>query len=272
MSKLRDKLFIWGQDAGSHHATGLWNLPGTNKMTPLEGCEYFGISNCARVVMSNKPEPPYDGEMEKLSGLEQVIWSVTGDATSNRTSTAHGDLDEVLRLAEKYPNLVGGILDDFFNIDRMNLGIYTPEGLEEIRTKMHAAQRPLPLYGVVYEGNIVPEQAPRVAPFFKHLDVITFWTWHAENLKDLEKNVAWLEEHAPGASLALGLYMWDYGNGKPYTKEEVAYQLSLATKWLLEKRIVSAFIVSNCIMDVGIEAVKWTKDWLDFVGDLEIPD
>lgn len=273
MAKLRDKLFVWGQDPGTHHEVG-WNLPGINGMTPAEGCKYFGIKNCARVVMCNKPEPPYDGDMEKLADIDQVMWSITGDEYSHRTTTPYGELDEVLRLAEKYPKIVGGILDDFWNDYRMNLGIYTPELVAEIHQKLHNAKnKPLDLYGVIYDWIVSSEERnPRLIPYLEHLDVATLWTWYGENLKDLEKNLSWLEEHAPGKRFGVGLYMWDYGNSKPYTREQVEYQLCVFQKWLLEKRIDIVFVCSNCTMDVGIEAVDWTRDWVARVGDLEIPD
>ena len=46
MTKLIDHVWLWGQTPGSHHATAGYHLPGVNKMTPLEGCDFFGIRNC----------------------------------------------------------------------------------------------------------------------------------------------------------------------------------------------------------------------------------
>ena len=43
MTKLIDQVWLWGQTPGSHHATAGYHLPGVNKMTPLEGCDFFGI-------------------------------------------------------------------------------------------------------------------------------------------------------------------------------------------------------------------------------------
>ncbi len=112
---LKDKLWLWGQNAGAHHAAhnNVWNLPGENKMTPIEGARYFGIPNMCRVVMGNKPEPPFDSEAELLKECDRVVWSLIGDAASARTDGGGDDLDELLRLAKKYPNITGGIMDDF---------------------------------------------------------------------------------------------------------------------------------------------------------------
>ena len=97
-------------------------------MTPAEGCDFFGIPNCCRVVMENLPPPPFDPESEALKHLKQVVWSVVGSGGSSRTDAKLGDLEEVLDQARKYPNVTGGVLDDFtmraagsFSLRRMSL-------------------------------------------------------------------------------------------------------------------------------------------------------
>ena len=43
MASLIDKLWLLGETPGSHHAVKGYKMPGENKMTPVEGLEYFGI-------------------------------------------------------------------------------------------------------------------------------------------------------------------------------------------------------------------------------------
>ena len=117
--KIKDRIWLWGQDVMSHHQVGprkenIWNLPGINRMNPAEGARFLGIRNMCRVVMNGSPKPPFDSEMEKLSGCGQVIWSVLGDSGSDRSGNVQDDLAELLRLSKYYPKLTGGILDDFF--------------------------------------------------------------------------------------------------------------------------------------------------------------
>ena len=84
--KIRDRFWLWGQNAGSHHfhpdpskAHGnVYDLPGKNFMESAEGGEFFGIPNCCRVVMSSGPVPPFDEESEKLKGFRQLVWSAVG--------------------------------------------------------------------------------------------------------------------------------------------------------------------------------------------------
>ena len=57
MEKLRDNLWIWGQDAGCHHSgAGLqWKIPGSNQMGPVEGAEYLVIQGALEIIQQHKP-------------------------------------------------------------------------------------------------------------------------------------------------------------------------------------------------------------------------
>ena len=113
---IKDRLWLWGQNAGSHHEIGSFKLPGVNRMGPGEGCDFFGIEKCCRVAMgSYGPFPPFDEEAKKLKDLKEVVWSAIGDAGSKQHNNNQSDIDEVLHIAEKYPNISGAILDDFFH-------------------------------------------------------------------------------------------------------------------------------------------------------------
>ena len=58
--KLADYLWLWGQDAGTHHAVidkegnPMWKIPGVNKMEPREGAEFLGIPNILKAMKSTQ--------------------------------------------------------------------------------------------------------------------------------------------------------------------------------------------------------------------------
>ena len=60
----------------------------------------------------------------------------------------------------------------------------------------------------------------------KNFDVLVFWTWKSEELKDLEKNLTLLESVKPKTSrIALGIYLWDYtGSLTPPKKADPTYR------------------------------------------------
>ena len=159
--KIKEHFWIWGHHAGCHH-TGeakAYQIPGTNQMGPWEGAEYLGIPNCCRVVYGGIPKPPFDEESEKLKSFRKVIWSVLGDASSKRNDEEGDDLEEVLRQAEKYPNIVGGVLDDFFRAATKDARL-TPEELYRIADRLHNAPRRLSLWLVYYAALFEVDYTP----------------------------------------------------------------------------------------------------------------
>ncbi len=257
---LRDKLWIWGQDPNTHHGTeNPWRLPGENRMTPLEGCCYLDIPNCCRVGMSGIPKPPFDRDAMVLDTLDRVVWSILGDTHSGNDAY----LEEVLRIAKKHPNVVGAILDDFICSPGRS-EIYTPEKLKEYREKLHTElDRPLDLRVVLYEYEL---DKP-VKAHLDECDVITFWTWYAANLTQLEANYEKLREIVgPNKPILMGCYMWDYGGALPMPLDLMEYQLEVYRKWLHEGKIDGIIFCSNCIADLELKAVDYTKAWIQEHG------
>ena len=259
--KLRERIWLWGQTAGSHHnlpdGNEPYKLPGENKMTPAEGARFFGISNICRVVMGGKPALPWDKEAEDIAEFENVVWSVIGSGGSGD----HNTLEEVLRLRKTHKNIVGGILDDFFNERRM--AIYTPQVLAEIRSKL----APLPLWSVLYEHELDERRRHYIA----EVDKVSFWTWWGDHLADFEENFAKVKDLTEGKKdILLGIYMYDYGGRKQLTDEQMKGQLAHAYRLLKSGEIKGIIICSNCIADIGLKACDIMKEWIDEHGDEEI--
>lgn len=258
MAQVRDRLWIWGQEPNSHHA---YNLPGTSKMTAIEGAEYLGVRNCCRVVMTGKPLPPWDKESAALTSMKQVVWSVIGSSGSKRNDVGDGDLDEVLRQAERFPNVTGGVLDDFLGKRR---GIFSPQDVARWRDRLRACPaRPLDLWIVLYDHQL---DQP-VQPYLDVCDVITFWTWKAEDLRQLERNMDRFEAMTPGKRRLAGCYMYDYGNRKVMPVDLMQKQCELGLQWMRDGRLDGLIFCSNCCADLGMPAVEWTRDLIARVGD-----
>lgn len=258
--KLKEKLWLWGQTAGSHHACGNpFNLPGENRMTPAEGAKFFGISNVFRVVMANMPKPPFDKEAEELKGIKKVLWSVIGSGGSEHKIV----VDEVLRLAKLHKNIAGGITDDFLTYERMKL--FTPEMISDCREKLHSFEdRKLELYTVVYVRELTEERRKYLEKF----DAYTMWTWNGSDLYNLDENYGKLRELVGDEKKILaGCYLWDYGDCKPLADELMEYQLGKYYEWLEDGKIEGVIICSNCIADLGLKTTQMMKSWVEKYGD-----
>ena len=266
--KLRDTLWIWGQDPGSHHHThdgNIWNLPGENRMTPVEGCEYLGISNCFRVVMGGNPVPPFDDEATALDGLDHVVWSLIGDSGSDRNDD-ETDLEEIIRIAGLHPNITGGIMDDFMNPKRMK--IFTPDRLASFRDRLHTAlgDRELSFWNVLYSHEL----DEKIVPYLEPLDKITLWVWNGKDLPALEEHYARLRELAgPEKSIYAGCYLWDYGGAAPMPMDWMQYQLETYLQWFHDGKIDGIIFCSNTICDIGLETAEYTRDWITAHRDEE---
>ena len=54
------------------------------------------------------------------------------------------------------------------------------------------------------------------------------------------------------------------------TAEEMSYQVDLYRRMLREGRIDGIIVCSNCIADLGIEAVEYMRRYIEEHGDEEI--
>jgi hypothetical protein len=264
---LREKLWLWGQDAGTHHAyhNNEWKLPGVNRMGPAEGARYLGIVNCCRVVMTGKPLPPFDAESERLRDLHRVVWSVIGDGSSTRNNAGATDVDEVLRQARLFPNVCGGIMDDFF-VDNAAPRL-TLDQLRETRRRLNECDvRRLDLWVVYYERQLAQDYGA----YLDACDVITLWTWRGDNLPNIDRSVSELCRITPGKRRLGGAYLWNYGERQPMTTAQMELQCSRYLAWIRKGDLDGIIFCSNTLADIGLESVEWLRTWIREAGDEEL--
>ncbi len=261
---IRDQLWLWGHPANSHFRQ--FGLPQReSRMGPAEAAKWMGIPNVVMVVYGGNPAPPFDAHQRPLDGLRRVVWSIVGDSSSERNDE-QTDVEEVLALAGQHRNVCGAILDDLFNAPENGSRRWRvdAEELARLAGRLHgdgAGTRRLDLWGVLYAHQF---DLP-IAAHLGALDVVTFWTWHARDLGKLEANFARCEQLTPGKRRVLGCYMWDYGEGKPMPTELMEYQCRLGRKMLEDGRIEGMIFLASCICDMDLEAVEWTRRWIEGV-------
>lgn len=253
---MREKIWLWGHEAGSHDGC---NLPGKSRITPAEAAFYMGIPNLIMVKFHNKPVPPYEQYALPFRPLKNVVWSIVGDSGCSDTKEEVGI---VKSLASVFPNISGVIMDDFFSRRKdaggNRLPAYTPEELAGIKKQLVLPDRKLDLWVVLYDTEIG-------LPLEEHMeqcDVVTFWTWSAANLKNLEQNFQRVEKMSPSCRRVLGCYMYDYGTNSQMPLSMMEYQCNTGLRWLKEGRIDGIIFLASCICDLDIEAVEWTRAWI----------
>ncbi|MFC1526633.1 hypothetical protein ACFL6X_07485, partial [Candidatus Latescibacterota bacterium] len=263
MGTIRDRLWIWGHEAGSHNDS--WNLSGTSRMTPLEGAAYLGIPNLIMVGYRELPRAPFDQYAIPFRPLQQVVWSIVG--ASGATEAA--ERAEVVRLAAKEPNITGVMMDDFFHeADAVGeVGVLSVQDLEGVRRQLAEVGRPLDLWVVLYNHHL---HLP-VADHLARCDVVSFWTWEAPDLEELEANLARVEDLAPHSRRVLGCYLWDYGRKQAMPVEVMKRQCETGLAWLRDGRIDGLIFLASCICDLELETVEWARRWIGEVADELLP-
>ncbi len=252
---VRDRLWIWTHPAGVHTR---WGIQQTSRMTPLEGAVYLDVPNLLFIRFEGKP-PLEEFKQYAISfrPMKKVVWSLVG------SSGLTGEEDRILalKLAEQFPNIKGFVLDDFFRED--GSGALNAEQLRELRNRLLINGEHHDLYVVVYQQLL----DVAIEAHLQFCDKITYWTWDAKDLVNLETNFERLEKKAPNHGLLLGCYMWDYGGAKPMPVDVMARQLHLGLRWLHEKRIEGMIFLASCISDLELDAVEYTRKWIAEKGD-----
>jgi hypothetical protein len=257
-STARDKFWIWGTDAGV--LNGRWQLPGNSRMTPVEGAFYMGIPNIIMVRFEGKPQPPFFQFAIPFKPIKRVLWSITGASGI----TSREERNQVFALAERMPNIVGFQMDDFFQgNDKAALSL---DELRDVRKSLNIGGRKLDLCVTLYTHQLFPA-------FKEHLalcDIVSLWTWKAEDLKNLENNFATMKKLAPYSSVLLGCYMWDFGVSKPISIDWMKKQCEIGYRWLKEGQIAGMIFLATPLCDLELETVEWSRGWIAEVGEEKI--
>lgn len=261
MGSMKDKIWLLGETPGSHHKVEHYRLPGVNKMTPMEGLEFFGVKNLCRMKMKSDKGLHYLNDPYIVGDyMEKLSLTIVGAGEWTPDGGKRDDMDEILAIARKEPRLVSAISDDFFSERRM--AIYTPEVIREWRETLHTAlDRPIELWSVVYEREILANRD--IYAHAKEFDLSTFWVWYSENVPDLPKYLDWARKLTKDGRVILGLYMYDYGNGCPISDDRMKYQLDFAYEKLISGELEGAMLHSSNNSDIGLTATEISKQWVD---------
>jgi hypothetical protein len=278
------RLWIWGHPAGVYNDSYLRPLGRKSTIEPVAAAELMGLRNMI-FVRYGGPAAPFDRYYEPFKKLDRVYWSLV--AAGGATSQA--DRDAAFSLAEKNANIAGFILDDFFHEPSAGNAAdpqpttrigqasadsprppfrasLTPAELRALHERQVRGRR-LPIMAVVYTAQVKPQARAHIA----EVDELCLWTWRPADLENLEANFAALEKLAPDKRLYLGCYMYDFDQNKPLPVPMMQRQVELGHRWLKSGRIAGMIFLATPNVDVGLEAVDWTRQWIRTTGGQTLP-
>ena len=258
--KVGDRLWIWG-----HHADALWspkkkayrqmgNLPARRHIDVLEGCRMLGIRNAALIPWGGGfPEEPNDPYYLRYREMDRTAWRISRGSKESLVPFT----ETAFRLQERMGNLTTCYLDDYF-VDKDF--IRPLDELRDVRDRLHS--RDIKLTVVLYtdQGGGIN---PTIKPSVDICDEVSLWFWNGKNLGTMENQVrkcrAFIGEEK---SMLLGIYMWDWGAGKPIPPDAMRRQLDLARKFLNEGTVSGLIFHSNLNCDIGDLSTEISRQWI----------
>lgn len=111
---------------------------------------------------------------------------------------------------------------------------------------------------------------PSIKRHIDQVDVVYFWTWNANHLVDLEKNFKAFRDICPDVRVRLGVYMWNFNDKAVVPMELMKHQLDCAYRWLKSGRIEGLIFHCTPLCDMGLEAVEYSRCWIDEHGEEQV--
>lgn len=271
MAVARDKFWIFGvrphQD--DRFFSGISTGRDWSRITPGEAALMLDVPNMLMVNCDGIPVP-YSvdayGYAESFCTMKNVLWGATGSA-GFRVGNEEAFICD---LAEKYPNIKGAFMDDFF--DRFE---NQPDGMEkaesllrEIREGLSKSPRPLDLYVVWYTHQF--KEVP--AHLLEYIDGISLWTSKAEELLLLEERFCAIEKNFPSHKKLLGIYMFEFSTRRPIPIDLMEHQCELGLRLMKEGRLDGMIFEANSVMGIGLESELWLRKWIMRNKLTEVPD
>ena len=242
MDRVTDRFWLWGTKVNALSGYGF--PPST--MTIGEGLRMLGLHRAMMCGML----PPYEEEYCPVSFCREVLWEMSFD----EGFAFERNLAPIAQLHRAHPEVEGVLLDDFSTTE-ISKGV-RPDVLRRMREEM---PDDLGLWIVVYSMSL---GIPDLEEYLRHVDGISFWIWHARDLPGVEESLDRCNELSHGLPTILGLYLYDFGDGKPLTDSQMASQLDTGLDLVRKGKCQGLCLLASSVLDVGLGAVNLTREWL----------
>ena len=276
MTKAIDKYWLFGVRA--HQDDTLLDALGRgggkrrcgSRITPAEGAFMLGVPNMIMVTGDNAEPVPFTHDAyqycESFRPLKRVMWSSCGSSGwRNGNEEAF-----ICDISHKYDNICGAYLDDFFTRFGSKPQEHTDELLaciQEIRGKLSAAARPMPVYVTAYMHGM-KDIAKSVMDL---VDGLVFWTWQSKELPLLPERFQQAEEACQKHKKLLGIYMYDFTTREAVDMELMKFQCEYGLEMLKAGRVEGLVFEANSVMGIGLPTEEYLREWIAQTRDVKVP-
>ena len=247
MGTIRDSLWLWGTKVNA--LAEAYGFP-QSTLTIGRGVQALGVDQAMMCGML----PPTEEEYRPVSHCRSILWEMSFDEGFG----FQRPLRPIVDLYRAHPNVAGVLLDDFSTTE-INKGAQ-PDLLADMRRAMPEGMQ---LWLVIYSMSL---DIPNLADYLAYADGISFWVWQARELPQLAQSVAKCHELSGRKPMIAGLYFYDFGDNRPLTVDEMEAQVHSGVDLLRSGECEGLCFLSSSVMDIGLDAVDWTREWIGAHG------
>lgn len=260
-----DRLWLWGMKVNALQAGGEFKVDSfkNSTLTVEQAIQLTGIRN---IYMAGGLE--IDARtLADIPSAKRIVckWALHRSQDGKLvldTDACFSRLSAAKELAKKDTRIEGVHIDDF-STGSMDAGA-KPEHVAQMQFLNATAQPLLPLYGTFYTMTMEREG---IAEMMRYFDVLILPLWHYSELETLEQRFDRSDELSGGKPILLALYVYDWGNHKQITRDEMAVQLDFARKMIKSQRVTGLLVCGTCMLDIGWESSDYYCEWIKRVGD-----
>ncbi len=235
-----DDLWLWGGP------TPEWG-GSMDPDTLVKNAAYFGAKNGVYVYGAiNEEMIARQAPMKRVLAMVNKECRAPGQQPESDAECA----ENLSRLSLKYPNIVGGIMDDMTS----HSPTISPEKLAEVAGVSAGLKKHNPaleLYGVVYREELGVKD---FSPLLPYLDGVNFWFWHQEELLDVLEGVELCRKNFPDKKILLGLFIHDYGRLDMGAVPEILLHELKAARQMLADSLIQGLVILG-----DREILKWPE-------------
>ena len=268
--KLRDRLWLWGHEQGYYNNNrGNYGNFVDSRMSAMEACLYLGINNTFMTELKTKlNKRQYN---KSFTTLLSVAWNIGDDLV--KTGGDMATVDKYLEDAKDFPNVTATVFDDFKSADQ-----YKKVPLENFKAMKERLRnndvRPIDSWMVLYthEFGVDKQSDEDFMPYIEVFDGIIMWTWKESDIDTIPEKFEIFKKLTKTNKRMFGLYLYNFGEAKPATREAVLWQLDFYREKLMAGEVEGIVLLTNTMADLDLDAFDAAIEWIKEHGDEEVPD
>lgn len=250
---IQDRLWMWGHGGVAFDKPRYtFKIPPAPPIEMNDACKYLGIPNVCVCRYAGLPKAEdCAAYLKTFKDIKRIAFSIVDGAGGGWK--AKYELAKKLR--KDHPNLDTVWLDDYF----------TPQKISR-PDDIFAFRKQLDKDGFKLASVIYPDQEG-IKPEFKGVldlcDQVSVWFWHAKNIPVMKEKVRKLRDLVgPSKALLMGIYMWDFGGGRPVPDDLMRMQLETGRELMVERQLSGLLFHPTSLVSRKLSSIEIARKWI----------